>query len=226
MFDQSLHALEKQIIQFEEEVVLLQDQMERIEEKASREKSSLHFLQKDVDMQELGMKVLDVKAKEAQTRFSSATSNKEYIALKKEIEEIQKEQMAQEDALVAAWNHLEAAKKNSQLHDKEFETQKKTLQEQISAKQQKTEEIEALLKSHAGERIEKKQGVPEQWLERYSRMYNAVPNPVASLDDRSCGICFQMVTERDMADLESKKLLQCKGCYRFLYIALHKGKDG
>ena len=61
-------------------------------------------------------------------------------------------------------------------------------------------------------------GIPEEWLEKYSIMRTRVPNPIVSVKNGSCSACFHALTQQDMLNLQRRKLLQCRDCYRFLYI--------
>ncbi|MFT6765554.1 MAG: putative nucleic acid-binding Zn-ribbon protein [Alteromonas naphthalenivorans] len=217
-FDQILHKKEKEIIHLEGEIELIEDQLELSKKQFVEEKKALYDLRKNVDMQELEMKTLDEKAKKVQERYSIASNNREYIALKSETEDIQNEQMAAEEKLIAVWNTLENAQKNVEKQEKEIHGQTETLLSEINEKQEKVDELEEKLQAETKGRQDKEIGIPEEWLEKYARMRNLVIDPVASVEDQSCKSCFHVVTNQEMAQLQRKKLLQCKGCYRFLYL--------
>lgn len=217
-FDQSLYEIEKEIIHLEGEMELVEDQFIHIQEQFEKEKGVLHTLRKEVDGQELDMKTLDAKGKEVQERFASASNNKEYLALKKEVEETQQAQMNQEETLIAAWNRLETAQKNIVTKEEAHTKQKSEFDKQMEEKRQKIDELEEKLKQEGQSRDQKVQGIPEEWLEKYARMRNSVSDPVSTVDEQSCKACYQTITNQEMIQLQRKKLLQCKGCYRFLYL--------
>lgn len=228
-FDQTLYQKEKKIIALETEVEELEDQRDASRDFFEKEQAKLHDLKKEVDVQELEMKMLDEKSKEIQKRFSEASNNKEYIALKKETEEIQQQQMDSENQLIAAWNNLENAQKSLVEKEKEYRTQKETFEKQMAEKQAKVDELEAQFQQEQKGRSAKEEGVPEEWVEKYERMRNSVPDPVSAVDEKNCKACFHTLTNQEMAQLERKKLLQCKGCYRFLYrdyVSATEGTNG
>ena len=82
----------------------------------------------------------------------------------------------------------------------------------------KVDEIEVKFQADQKGRAVKEEGIPEEWIEKYERMRNSVPDPVASIEDQVCKACFYTATNQEIELLKRKKLLQCKGCYRFLYI--------
>jgi len=219
IFDQDLHKKEKEIIALESEVELLEDHLEYGKKKIENDKLSLHDIRKEVDMQELNMKTLDEKGKKVQERFALASNNKEYIALKKESEESQIEQMAAEEKLISIWNNLENAQKSIVIKEKEYQSQKDMLDSQTEEKQKDIDILEEVLQAETKSRQVKESGIPEEWLEKYARMRNTVSDPVAAVEDKICKACYHAITNQEMAYLKRKRLLQCKGCYRFLYIS-------
>lgn len=92
---------------------------------------------------------------------------------------------------------------------------------------QKDEHIARLLNELAERHTMRKpleKGVPEEWLERYAMMRSRVSDPVVPVKDGLCSACFHQILAQDMILLRRNKLLQCKECYRFLY--LESGQQG
>jgi predicted nucleic acid-binding Zn-ribbon protein len=48
-------------------------------------------------------------------------------------------------------------------------------------------------------------------------MRTRTADPVVPVLDGSCSACFHYLTEQDLLLIKKNKLMQCKGCYRFLY---------
>lgn len=216
-FDQSLHQIEKEIIRLEGEYELLEDQFVQFQENYTKDAALLHDLRKEVDEQELEMKSLDDREKEIKNRFSSASNTQEYQALKKETEALQQEQLEVEKKLLALWNRLELAKKNVEAKKQEHEAGTNALEKQMQDKKQAIDALELQLTENSKGRKDKAQGIPEEWLEKYSRMRNSVPDPVAVIEEQSCKACFHPLSGQELMNLGRKQMLQCKGCYRFLY---------
>ena len=87
----------------------------------------------------------------------------------------------------------------------------------LDAKKSRIKELEKLLQSTQPERLTKEKQVPQEWMEKYSRMRNCVPNPVVPVVNGSCTACFYSIPHQDFLSVLDHHLIECKGCYRFLY---------
>ena len=67
-------------------------------------------------------------------------------------------------------------------------------------------------------RPEKEKIVPEEWLEKYTIMKAQVSDPVVPITQETCSACFYALTNQDIICARRGRLLQCKGCYRLLYL--------
>ena len=52
----------------------------------------------------------------------------------------------------------------------------------------------------------------------YERMKGRVYDPVVPMSQDSCSVCFYGLTPRDLQMLKQNGLLQCKDCFRLLYL--------
>jgi predicted nucleic acid-binding Zn-ribbon protein len=52
-----------------------------------------------------------------------------------------------------------------------------------------------------------------------------VADPIVPVFDGSCSACFYAMTGQDMQELYKNKLLQCRGCYRFVYLPQETHKE-
>lgn len=84
--------------------------------------------------------------------------------------------------------------------------------------QRKIDVFQQELISKEQARDDKEKCVPDEWLEKYSMMRMRVADPVVPVLNTSCSACFYTVTEQGMQQLSRNQLLQCKECYRFLYL--------
>ncbi len=64
----------------------------------------------------------------------------------------------------------------------------------------------------------KETGVPNEWLEKYSHMRLRVIDPVVPVMFGGWSACSYAVTEQELVRLKRKALIQCKGCFRLLYM--------
>src|SRR5690606_7467940 len=106
-FDQKLQSLENQKIVLQNEIAAVKQQ----ENESLRDIQDMHNrvfqLKKQVDVQELEMKVLDQKEKDKKKHLENLADYKDYQAIKSEIENIQRLQYEQEKNVLDAWHQLE-----------------------------------------------------------------------------------------------------------------------
>src|SRR5579859_555324 len=217
-YDQTIHVVEKEIKALEKEIAELNSKIKEFEQELSASQELWHDAQKEVALKELEMKALDDLEKEAQKKIDSAQNQKEYVSLKKEIDNLKTKQHEFEDTLIQAWNTLEttdrdykhklalSADKIGELHNKVDEKRKKILDHEQHVREMNLA------------REERTNGVPAEWLEKYAMMRSRIPNPVVPVISDACGACFYKIPQQDLMALRRRKLLQCKDCYRFLYL--------
>lgn len=218
VFDQNLYKKEQEIIAIETGIEELEDKIQEYQATITSYQHALHDARKLVDQKELEMKILDDKMKDIQTRFSNARNNKEYIALKHELDDAQKQQTESEQAVLSAWNTLETIQRTQKYQTETLEREQQAITEKIKEEWQRVDQLEVLYAEEKKQRALLEKNVPQEWQERYSRMRNAVDDPITTVDGTSCKACYQAISHQDMVALGRNALLQCKGCFRFLYL--------
>lgn len=217
LFDQDLYKKEQEIIALETEIEVLEEYMNNLKDICTQQEHMVHDARKQVDQQELEMKVLDEKMKDIQVKFAAARNNKEYLALKKELDEVQQQQTMKEQAVIAAWNALENIQKTSVQKCDAAQKDQEDYTKKIENQWQKVEALEQTYAEKSALRKDLEIDIPQEWRDRYHRMRNSVADPIATVDGTSCKACYQEISHHDMAALNRNVLLQCKGCFRFLY---------
>lgn len=218
-FDQSLVALEhdiKKAFAAQESIIA---QIERLQDQDEDLKYAIHQARKAVDDKELSMKILDQKETQLKDKIAAVTNQKEYKSLEKETAALNAQRIVAEQELVNLWNKLETYKKNYEFNHQlqqeqieQFQCQVRLVEEQIVQLRMQQAELHA-------SRQDKEIGVPQDWLAMYINMKGRVPNPVVPVVNDACDACFYSATPKDLQALRQNKLLQCKDCYRLLYIA-------
>jgi predicted nucleic acid-binding Zn-ribbon protein len=217
-FDQSILSLEKAMEQNNKEIIDLKQEINVIAQEVHQSKGTVHDLRKQVDEHELTMKELDAQAKERKARLESASNPKEYSALRHEIESIKQKQHDYEETLLDAWKLLEGAQQGLEAAAARHVQQSQELAKKITEKEQDNKQLQEQLKSLQQERPAKEKIIPQEWLDKYATMRSRVPDPVVPVNGDSCSACYYMISAPDMQALRRNKLIQCKDCYRFLYL--------
>ncbi len=216
-FDQSFGPVEKELEEVLTALDAVQDQMMEVEREYEKERANVQDFRKEVDAQELEMRVLDEKEKVSRERSALASTTKEYQSFKKECDQLKQLQHEHEDVLVQAWSAFEQAQKLFEAKENAYKDQKTTLQEQLDAHENRKQELLGQLTQREEKRQEHVVGLPEEWLEKYNRMRNRVANPVVSVVDGTCGGCSYVLTQSVLMALDLNKMVQCASCYRLMY---------
>lgn len=217
-FDQSLLKLESQIASLNKEIQAHDTKKNSLISQLDVLKSKVTNQRKIVDSQELEMKHIDDKISKKKEQLDNVNGHREYLSLKAEIETLKKSQHDLEDALISAWNDLENGQKELDIQSKKIEEQLTVLQHEESEKKASIKKLENELSILAQQRADKEKVIPAEWLEKYTVMRARIPDPVVPVVDKTCSGCAFMVSEQDMLQLRHRKLVQCKNCYRLLYM--------
>lgn len=217
-FDQHIASLESQLKQVTQEIGTLESQEADQVRKLELLRRAVYDAQKAVDARELEMKALDAADQEKKERVKLVTDHKEYKSLKVEIERVHQKQHTLEQELLGAWKQLESAQKTYEEKTKEMQSQSAALQSSIQEKKLAIEKLKLSIQDQSSVRPAKQATIPAEWLEKYMMMRSQVQDPVVPVENGSCSACFYKVTENDMQQLRRNKLMQCKDCYRFLYM--------
>lgn len=217
-FDKSVIALEQSIEQKQADIQAVEKNIEQLDAQLEASKQKYTSAKKNVDAHELVMKEFNQAESDYKKKLDTVQNQKEYKAVTTELEAVQAKQQEQEVVLLGAWNTFEQAEKLHKQKEDEINTQKAELEKQLK---DATDALEAARKELAGteqERASKTAGVNPEWLEKYAAMRARVSNPVVPVQSGMCTACFLSLPAQMIADLRHNKLLQCKQCYRFLYL--------
>ncbi len=216
--DQLIEGINKQVARLNDEIAVLDNQKNKMVADLDATSHAVHDAQKAVDSKELDMRTLDGREKEKKHRLENVSGHKEYQSLKSELDAISKQQQELEVVLLEVWHTLETKKKDYEALKASTHTQQIELDGSLKTKEAEKVTLLEQIENHTQERNSKEHNVPQEWLEKYVLMRARVPDPVVPVLNGSCSACFYKVNEQDMQELRRRKLLQCKDCYRFLYL--------
>ncbi|MEX0672013.1 MAG: hypothetical protein WD068_01525 [Candidatus Babeliales bacterium] len=217
-FDTSIRVLEDVYKKNKDHVAALQNSIDQINTQADHAKQAYRQMRKQVDEQELIMKELNQHESDCKKKLEVVQNQKEYKAIMSELETIQAQQQNQEVTLLSGWNTVEQAEKVYQHKAHEMNAQRTELEQQFNEKSQLLEQSRQEFEQHEEQRKEKLVGVNKEWLEQYTAMRSRVANPVVPVRDGMCTACYLSMPAQTLADLRRHKLLQCRQCFRFLYL--------
>lgn len=217
-FDQKILSFKNEYNGIEDALVKIDQQERQLDDELAREKNEVHEAQFGVDEKELEMKSLDDLEREKKKKLDQVSSPREYQVLTSEINTLKKQQHELEESVLSAWHNLEAAKRSFQELHKIIEQKKASLLDAKAELSLKSQALKTELENRENERSTYVTNVPEEWLEKYRAMREQVSDPVVPVQYDSCSACFSTILEKDLALLRKRVLLQCKTCFRFLYL--------
>jgi predicted nucleic acid-binding Zn-ribbon protein len=217
-FDNALQDLQETVKQFQEKKQALQEKKEELARMVEQLKQQEHNVRKEVDMHELHMKELDQKEQSKKHLLDDINTPKEYTIAKREIEAIKREQHEHEQTLMQVWHTLESVHKSFETKKQELDSALAQFDNEIAALDEKERQVQTEYNQKMAERAQHTVGIPEEWLEKYRAMQSRVKDPVVPVQQGSCSACFTDIPEQRLLQLKRHALLQCEGCYRFLYM--------
>jgi len=217
-FDQTTYALEDEIQRIEQEITNLDRSKQELQTDLDLVKKAVHDARKVVDGAELQMKDLEQQERAEKGKLDQVTNQKEYKSVLKEISTLKKQQHDYEETLLVAWNKLEVVKKEYELRQVECKQKLVDVQNKLEEKGEKAATLQKDLSGREGQREVCTKNIPAEWLEKYVLMRSRVEDPVVAVIGQNCSACFYNLPPQDFLELKRKRMLQCKGCYRFLYI--------
>jgi len=221
-FDQKMFKTRSSLQDLKKQIDTLHSQLATLNHNIEQKKQQLLSTKKEVDLIELQMKELDQLEKDKKLKLESVNNEKEYSSLKKEIERIKQSQHKLEPDLVIRWNKLNFEQEDYDAKKVEYLHKIEDLENQMSQVNTQIKQLDDEIVQYESERKTKEVGIPEEWLTKYNIMHTKVTNPVVTVEKNSCTACFHHLTNQDMMDLKLKKFIQCKSCYRLLYLETMK----
>ncbi len=216
--DQEIRILYEKIAAFKQESDALLIQKQELANRLYQFKQHLFELRKMVEEQEFSLKELDSQERAKKEQLEQLKDSRHYQPLKKEIDRLKQEQHEKESYLITTWNKFDIAQKEFEEHQTYYNTKLEELHRQLTSIQEQIIESTQQLELKKQERPLKETGVPGEWLEKYTHMRLRVVDPVVPVMFGGCGACSYAVTEQELVRLKRKALIQCKGCFRLLYM--------
>lgn len=216
--DQQINTLNKETAVIDAQIAQLAKQRAQWDAETSALKIKVHDVQKNVDAYELEMKDLDAKEQAKKAQLEQLTSHKEYQGIKSEIDFLKKKQHDLEEALVGVWHDLEVVKKEYAQKEEQRTFKVADIEKEERVLAEKKRAIQQSLSQSLEQRTPVQAQVPAEWMQKYSAMRTRVADPVVPVVNKVCSACFYPASEQDMIALLHRRLVQCKDCFRLLYL--------
>jgi len=123
--------------------------------------------------------------------------------------------------LILFWNLVDTRRKALQECTDRVERERVALQSAIDACEAQIVESRQQVAAREQEWQSHTIGLPEDLLQKYTMMRTAIADPVVPVEQGACTVCYYALTQNDKAILHHTHLMQCRGCFRLLYMPKH-----
>jgi predicted nucleic acid-binding Zn-ribbon protein len=217
-FDQKLNESHKEIKDLQSQIESLQKEQLFLAKQLTQAQDQYRHMKKEVDEKELEMKVLDDMEAAKKKLLEQTSDHKIYQVIKSEIASIKRKQHGLEEQLVKVWNAAENAQKDWQSKVKNQEEKSKEISQSIDRLEKEIAAKKEFIRVESVKRDQLEKPTPTDWIEKYNMMKSRVTNPVVPAVHGICTVCFYKVSDQDMIRMADQELVQCKDCFRLLYL--------
>jgi len=223
-----LQIMDEEIFRFKRELREKPAELEALKEEFESKKVKLKSLEDKLKVIQVTQKnlELDLKTKEegiakADSSLSLLKTNKEYQARLLEIENLKADKSIVEEKILLGYDEVDAARKTMEAekatvaqYEKDFNNQKKLVDDSVAI-------IGDQLKVKESQRTRIAPEVRPDFLSRYERILkNKDGLGIVKVLDHACGGCYMHLTEQAMNELRKyEQIISCDQCARMLYLA-------
>jgi predicted nucleic acid-binding Zn-ribbon protein len=179
----------------------------------------IKHLKVKIHEKEISVKDNDAKIAKHQTQMNSASSKKEYDALRTEIDNERQAKRVLEDEILDIMGLVEEKQKGIAAFEKavqQAKAEQKTVESEIAGKHT---DLAADIKRAEEELKAHEANLPPDLRAQYERLARSMgADCLAVIEGRSCTGCNMEITSQNYNDVRAGKLLVCKSCGRLLYM--------
>lgn len=189
-------------------------------------KEKIKKLRLAADQSNLQVKTNEAKVLGLKAKLNQAVSNREFDALRSQVEADEMANSVLEDEILAAFEKLDRLKEELT----QFEAELVVLKAAETKLAQELAAAEAGLKAKAAEYqrfiSEAESVIPGDLELAYRRMVQAQgPDAFAAVEGNQCQNCFVTLPPQTLVELKSGKIMFCKSCSKLMHLAPRDERD-
>jgi predicted nucleic acid-binding Zn-ribbon protein len=216
---QDAHAVatRKKIAQLSQKKQIFHDTLKKLQDNLAQAQAKAHSAKKNLDAQELDIKVLKDRQRSLKNKLESASSPKEYFSLETELKSIALDIDTQENKLFELFENFETLEKNMGEIDFQVVTARAQVMQEVADIDQQINQLQQQVHDYMQSYEELKPLVNPEMLEKFLIMKQSLENPVVPVDKSACSACGHAINVQDLVSMRKHKLIACQNCFRFLY---------
>ena len=173
-----------------------------------------------VNQKNLELKTRETKIDELKAKLNQASSNKEFDAIRGQIDADETASGVLEDEVLESLDRQEAAEAALTEAKASVETEKKELEAAKTRFQAKADELNARAKDLAETAAQADDLVPGPLREQFARLRETMgADSLSPVEDGSCTGCYVQVTPQMRVELNRGDVAFCRTCNRLMYVA-------
>lgn len=168
---------------------------------------------------------LEAKILRSKRRMNEVKTNKEYQAILKEIEEVNREIGANEDAVLNYLEAVESLGKELKTLSQELEHRRKVLEQDKAVLQAENDKLkERLERFEAAQELVREKLKPDLLKRSENLISRQAGIAVAAVQHGVCQVCHLNIPPQKFIELQrDESIMQCPHCHRFIYWPGHDG---
>jgi len=184
----------------------------------SEAEQTVRTFQKEIDRGELSIKECRGQIQRRSNQLASLMSNKERIALEHEINTLKADIDGRENTLMNLLEQQEIVKATLTKLKDEVARSAQTTESIKNCSETKCKECQSRIATLEQESTALLPLVPEALRTEYVQLKTRIANPAAPVISNNCSACFMSLLSQEAASLNTRLIIRCRNCYRFLYL--------
>lgn len=206
----------EKVAQLQERLQVQQKQRDELQDKISHLQEQDKKLTRDIEED-------NAKIKKSKNKLMMVENSKEYHAMMREMDSLEKnnrmreeEKLALEEELASQNNLFSTIDSEVQKKEQELDEMQSKLDQQLNQAQERLQELEK-------EREQAKQEIPKPILSRYEFIRSRLNNPViVSVEEGVCTGCHISIPPQTFIELQKgEQILSCPNCQRLIFWKNH-----
>ena len=227
MVDKEIVALESEIEQAPRELADLEQQLDSIRERVASVDERLDLLKQQQSKLDFEIEEDASRIKKSKNKLMMVANTKEYHAMMREMDSMEKLNRLREEEKVSVMEELERQREARKEADEEMVAVKTDYDAKKTSLDARLAEANKRLTGLVTQRNKAGKEVPPPILGRYEFIRSRMANPViVPVQDTICQGCFIAIPPQTYNELQKgKQILSCPNCQRLIYWHEHKPEE-
>lgn len=228
MIDGEMIALRSELENAPLEIKNLESKHAEIEQSSLAVREKLIYLNEQLSRLETETEEDHVKIRKSKSKMMMVGNSKEYHAMVREMDNLEKQNRVRDDERVALREELERQVKTETELAEQTVVVAKELEEARAGLTKRMEGAQKRLDTLATGRKNACKALPPPILSRYEFIRSRLANPViVSVDNGVCSGCNISIPPQSYIELQKgQQILSCPNCQRLIYWAQHVADEG